>query len=433
MSETELYQALCVLIALLTGSYLLVLVVRRLERLQPGLMIGRAILVAFSLRVLAALLLNQTPIAEQLRGGDEKTFLSFAKSYSRWDLVSQVNVDAFTTKFHAFFFSLNYRVFGDAPDLMLRMEVITFAVIGIALLGAAAYELAGRRAAVITAWVLAFEPSHVFFSGLLHKEPFMMMAEGLVALGGAVLWKRGDFRALVPMVFGCLLATATRPYVGWFLAAAAAVLALHASIRYRSNTRSLVLGAVIVALMGAFVPTIWNASSQKNLRDLQASQDANAADTEANLSLERVDFSSRDKVIVNLPKRVLDLTTKPYPWQLDNTSQRLGLLGTTFLFVGLILLFAALIQNGASIMRRAGPLVYPALFLLAAYSLSAGNAGTAFRYRTHLVAFLVALLVVLREHRAQERAENAAQALPPLQPMHAHRPKTRPDAHTLTS
>src|SRR3954467_9793132 len=247
MSETQLYQLQCVLIALLTGSYLLVLLVRRLERIQPGLMIGKAILVAFALRVLAALLLNQTPIAGQLRGGDEKTFVAFAKYYSRWDLVSQVNVDAFTKKFHTFFFSMNYRVFGDVPDLMLRMEVITFAVAGIALLAAAAYELAGRRAALITAWVLAFEPSHVFFSGLLHKEPFMMLAEGMVAFGGAVLWKRGNLWALAPMIVGCLLATAPRPSVGWFLAAAAAVVALHASLRrQQSGSRSLVLAAVIV-------------------------------------------------------------------------------------------------------------------------------------------------------------------------------------------
>jgi hypothetical protein len=181
--------------------------------------------------------------------------------------------------------------------------------------------------------------------------------------------------------------------------------------------------------MGAFIPTVWHASANKNLTNLQASQDANAADTKANLSLERVDFSSRNKIIVNLPKRVLDIVTKPYPWQLQNTSQRLGLFGTTFLFVALILLFSGLIQNGASIMRRAGPLVYPALFLLAAYSLSAGNAGTAFRYRTHLVAFLVALLAVIRAREPEE--EPVPEASENFQPVLVRPATARADAPTL--
>lgn len=402
MSETQLYELICVLIALLGGSYLLVAAFWALRRVQPGLAIGRALLVAFGLRIIAAFTLDQTPFAEQLRGGDETTFLNNAEYVSRWDFVSQTNLEALTDKFHVFFFAFNERLFDNPPDVMLRIEVIAFAVIGLALLAAAVHELAGRRAALIVAWVLALEPTNVFFSGLLHKEPFMLLAEGLVAFGGAVLWKRGDFRALVPMVVGCLLATATRPYVGWFLAASAAAVALHASTRRTSPGHSLVLAAVMVALIAAFIPTVWEASSKESLTALQASQDANAADEKANLSLERVDYSTRENVVVNLPKRILDITTKPYPWQLENTSQRLGVLGTMFMFAGLILLFGALIQNGASIMRRAGPLVYPALFLLVAYALSSGNAGTAFRYRTHLVAFLFAVLVVLRERRVED-------------------------------
>ena len=53
------------------------------------------------------------------------------------------------------------------------------------------YELAGPRPARIAAWLLALEPASIFFSSLLHKEPLMYMAEGLVVYGGAVLWKRG--------------------------------------------------------------------------------------------------------------------------------------------------------------------------------------------------------------------------------------------------
>jgi hypothetical protein len=407
LSEQQLYDFECNAIAFVTGALLLWFLMRWLRRNHPGLGIARAVGFAYLIRVLLALGLNQTPIARELRGGDELLFLSQGIGLSHDSIASSAILENLTKHFHVFFFSFDYRLFSAPPDMMLRIQVITFAVAGLALLAAAVYELAGPRPALVTAWVLALEPANVFFSGILHKEPFMMFAEGLVAYGGARLWKRGDLRAFAPMIVGCLIATATRPYVGWFLAAATAVMALHASVRRNSASTSVVLAFVMLGLIGVFIPTVWNASSKKNLSQLQISQTQNATDN-SNLSLERVDYSTRDKVILNLPKRVVDIVTKPYPWQLANTSQRLGLLGTTFLFVGLVLLLAALIRNGRAVMRRAGPLVYPALFLLAAYALSAGNAGTAFRYRTHLVAFLVAVLAVLRKYQEQEQPDHVA-------------------------
>jgi hypothetical protein len=304
-------------------------------------------------------------------------------------------------KFHVFVFSVDFQLFGRAPDMMLRAQVITAATLGVALMATAVYELAGARAATVAAWILALEPANVFFSGILHKEPFMLFAEGLVVFGGAVLWKRGNFYALVPMIFGCLIAVATRPYVGWFLAAAAAVVTLHASLRWRQQVAAVILGFCVVVLAIALFPVVWNASSDKNLKQLQSSQDANASDTSANLSLERVDYSTRGKLVVNLPQRMLDILTKPYPWQVENLSQQLGVMGTLSMGLLLFLLAATLARNGGSIFSRAGPLIYPLFFLLIAYSLSAGNAGTAFRYRTHLVALMVALVCVLRWTQAR--------------------------------
>lgn len=421
MSETDLYELQCVLIALLAGGFFVALVGRWLRRVQPDLNITRPLVVAFGVRVLAALAVSSTSISTQLRGGDELTFLQNARSLARWDLVSTATLDGLTQDLHVLFFSMDFRVFEQVPDMMVRIQVIAVSVVGLALMAAAVHELAGHRAAVIAAWVLALEPSNVFFSGIIHKEPFMLLAEGLVAYGGALLWKRGNFVALVPIVLGCLIATATRSYVGWFLAAGAAIVCLHASFRMRSQLASVTLITVVVGLGIAFVPAVWDVSSESNLSKLQSSQDFNAADRNANLSLERVDYSSREKIIVNLPERVLDIVTKPYPWQLGNTSQQLGLVGTTFMMLGLLLLVGTLLQGGARLMPRAGPLVYPAVFMLCAYALSAGNAGTAFRYRTHLVAFLLAILCVIRTHRANAPA---AQAVRTKRPVRAAVPHT---------
>jgi 4-amino-4-deoxy-L-arabinose transferase-like glycosyltransferase len=230
----------------------------------------------------------------------------------------------------------------------------------------------------------------------------MYLAEGLVAFGGAVLWKRGKLVAILPMILGCLIAMATRPYVGWFLTGAAAAIVLHASLTRQRGLRSFALTATCVLLVVALVPVVWDQSSNEKLKELQLSQNANARD-DSNLSLERVDYSTREKLIINLPTRIGDIISRPYPWQTENTSQQLGAIGTLVVLVCLALLAVAIARNRKQIMNMAGPLVYPAAFMLVAYAISAGNAGTAYRYRTHIVGLAVCLVMVLLAHRRQEQ------------------------------
>jgi hypothetical protein len=414
LSDQSLYELLLVLIALLVGGYTLFGVLRALRGSRPGFAVGVPIAVAFGARVLAAIGLGQLSVAQELRGGDELSFLERAELVSALPLGGADSLDKLTSELHVFLFSGHFRILGQAPpENMLRVEMITFAVLGILLVSAAVYELAGRRGAIVAAWILALEPTNVFFSSILHKEPLMYLAEGLVAFGGAVLWKRGDLRSLLPIALGCLLAIATRPYVGWFLVAASAVVVLYASVVRQRGLRSLTLLAIVVLLAAAFIPVAWDETSDSNLQELQASQDANAENEEANLSLERVDYSSREKLFLNAPERIYDVVFKPYPWQAENTSQQLGVLGTMVVFVALILLAQQLIRNRSAFMERAGPLIYPMLFMLWAYAISAGNAGTAFRYRTHVVALALCLLVVLREQRQQQEVETRGLRPPP--------------------
>jgi hypothetical protein len=409
LSDRDLFELLCVLLVLLAGSYVIYLVARRLGRSREGLLIAVPLFVAFGLRLGAATALDQLSIATNLRGGDELTFLARASDVAQLPLTGPESLDKLISELHTFIFSIHYRLFDlTPPGLMMRVEMVVLSVLGIAFLSAAVYELAGPRPALIAAWLLALEPANVFFSGLLHKEPLMYFAEGMVAFGGATLWKRGDVRALVPMAAGCLIAIATRPYVGWFLAAAAAAVVLHASLTRQRGLRSFALTTTMVLLIAAFIPVVWAQSSDKKLEELQQSQDANAAaDSTANLALERVDYSTRSKLIVNLPERISDVILKPYVWQTQNASQQLGAFGTLVVLAALALLAAAMARNRRSIMEYAGPLVYPAVFMLVAYSISAGNAGTAYRYRTHLVGLAVCLIIVLLSRRRQEQESPA--------------------------
>jgi hypothetical protein len=398
-TDQQIHDYLAGLVTFAVVAWGLYLLLRWLRGTRPELAIGAPISVAFGMRVLAAVGVSSTGIASTLRGGDEQGFLDGAHQISHTPFLGHLWTDAVTGALYKFAFASQMGVL-DSPDMVLRITQAGIAVAGLVLLATAVYELAGPRAAVIAAWVLAFEPSNVFFSTLLHKEPNLLLAGGLVAFGGASMWKNAKLQYLWPITLGCLVAVATRPYAGWFLIAAGAAITLHVGIRARTEgARSLTLVALVVLLGSISAPTVWEASTHKSLQsNIQSSQNANASDN-SNLSLERVDFSTRGAIIVNLPKRIVDVLTRPYPWQLGNTSQQLGLLGGIFAFTCFWLLVLELWRARGHVMDRAGPLVYVGLFTLIAYSLSAGNAGTAFRYRMHILAMVVCLLVVLRQLR----------------------------------
>jgi hypothetical protein len=392
-----------VTVALLGGA--IALLVSGLHRSRPGFAVGPAAVFAFGIRVLAAGLISLTPVAQALRGGDELGFLAEAKLIAATPPGSSEWTHALLRELHVFVLAAQRYVF-DSPELALRVTQVGIAVVGLVLLAAAVYELAGPKASVLAMWLLALEPASIFFSSLLHKEANMMLAVGLVGFGGTLIWTRGRPRYLVPIVAGCLIAVATRHYAGWFLIAAGAAIVLHAGLRAerRASMRSLVLVALVVLFAAIAAPTVLKASTHESLeKNLQGSQEANASGG-SNLKLERVDFSTRGAIVRNLPTRAFDVLLRPFPWQLGNISQGLGLLGTAAAYLTLFFLIRVGIRRRGEIMSRAGPLVYLAFFLLVAYSLSAGNAGTSFRYRVQIVSLFICVIVVLLRPAERPRA-----------------------------
>jgi len=398
------------MIVLLGGAVMILVGV--LRRTRPGFAIGPPALAAFGLRVLAAGLISLTSVARSLRGGDELTFLGHAHRAVESSPGSGEWTHALFNELHVYVLAVQEYAF-DSPELAMRVTQVGIAVAGLVLLAAAVYELAGSRASVLAMWLLALEPASVFFSSLLHKEANMMLAIGLVALGGAKIWKRGEPLNLVFIVAGCLIAVATRHYAGWFLIAAGAAIVLHAGLRAENKAaiRSLSLISLVILFAAVAAPTVLSASTDESLeKNLQGSQEANASDS-SNLKLERVDFSTRGAIVQNLPRRSLDVLVRPFPWQLGNISQGLGLLGTAAAYIALFMLFRVIFLSWGEVMSRAGPLVYLGLFLLIAYSLSAGNAGTAFRYRTQVVAVFICIVAALWQ-AAVARRKVAAVAAP---------------------
>jgi hypothetical protein len=410
-TDQSLHSMLVMLSMLALWGMGIAFLVSRLGRSRPGFAVGPAAGLAFGARVVAAGLISLTPVAHELRGGDEFGFLGKAKLISQTPLGSGEWTHALLRELHVFVLAVQRYLF-DSPELAMRVTQVGIAVVGLVLLAAAVYELAGARASVLAMWLLAFEPAGIFFSSLLHKEANMMLAIGLVALGGTMIWKRGDPRYLFAVVVGCLIAVATRHYAGWFLIAAGAAIVLHAGLRAENREKIGALGLVALVVLFAAIaaPTVLNASTDESLqKHLQGSQNANATDN-SNLSLEQVDFSTRGAIVRNLPGRSLDILLRPFPWQLGNISQGLGLLGTAAAYLALFFLIRQGFRNRGRIMERAGPLVYLTFFLLVAYSLSSGNAGTSFRYRVQIVSLFICLIAALWWPAERRRVEASPEA-----------------------
>lgn len=415
MSDTTLYNLECVVLMLLIVGFGLRYMIRRLGRTRPDFDVGLPLGIGVGLRLVAIVAVSISGAGLTLRGGDEITFLLDARAIAATDFGGDLWFPAQFHRLHEIVFALQMKL-GDFPETALRVTQVGFAMLGILLIVAAIYDLAGPRAARMGAWVFALEPASILYNGILHREPMLVLASGLVIFGGAKMWTKLELRGALLMALGCAIALGIRPYAAWFMMAGATLLILHAAIRQvGSRMRSLPIIYAAVIGIAVALPWVLDLTSERKLESLQISQNANtSAYTERgaagsnNLALESVDFSTRTSIITNLPIRIRDVLLRPYPWQLQNTSQRLGAIGTAVALAALFLLFRYVRRNRGQVIAVAAPFIYPVVFLTFAYALSVGNAGTGFRYRTHLVLLALAILVVLREH-ALRKAERAVQ------------------------
>lgn len=416
MSDATLHRAEGLILVVLLVAYVLAYVVRRLRRQRPDFHVARPLIIGLALRLGAVAAINATSLQAQLRGGDEETFLSLARTLAAtpWGRGFRPHGPF---QLQTVVFAVQIKL-ADFSPTALRVTQIGIAMLGIVLILAAVHDLAGARASRLAAWLLILEPASIFFNSELHKEPLMELASGLVVFGGTKIWKRLDLNGFVLCALGGLIAIETRAYAGWFLVSAAVLLTLHAALRRLDRPwRAMPIVYAVALIVFLATPTLLSITSKASLQRLQQAQNF-TTQTQAssgtggpnsdNLAFESVNFSTRGAVIRNLPQRVFDLIFRPYPWQLHDTSQRLGAVGSVIALVVLALLLGYAWRSRGQILTLTAPILYPLVFLLIAYSLSAGNAGTGFRYRTHLVVLAIAMMVVLREHVLQARAESAA-------------------------
>lgn len=404
--DATLYSVLCSLLTALIAGWGVVALVRGLGRGRPGLSLAAPLAAAAAVRFIAAGVLSSSDSLARLRGPDDLSFVVDARALQGHDLLAGWGL--YSSELHLHVLGLTLRVLGSNEAFSFRLLNIGFAVAGIALVAVAVHDLAGPRAAMVACWLAALEPASVFYSGVIHKESLMILAEGIIVLGGVRMWQRRDFAAGALLLAGCAIAALTRSYAGAFLAAGAVALTIHAALRRAGphRRREWAMGGIACAAAVVGLAAL-SVRSGVILSQLQSSQDANASDA-SNLRLAPVDVSTPGGAAAALPRRTADLVLRPFPWQLDNASQRLGVIGTLAVWLLVVGVVWLMTTDRRALLLRGPPIAYLLIAATVAYALSVGNSGTGFRYRTHVALLLIALAAAL----AGDRLEGASLRLP---------------------
>lgn len=389
-----LYDVLVGAFAILALGWLVVGLTRVTASQRPGLRLGPMLAVAALARLATAGLFAAVPALRPIRGPDEVLWLKLAD-----ELVGDPGAlgdmpRALVGNLHVAYIAVVELLFDPTSDYPLRVGQIAVSLAAITVVSVAVADLAGPRAGLVTGWILALEPNNVFFSGILHKEALVLLGESVVLLGCVRMAQRRDAAAVLLMALGVTITGMTRPYVGAALAVACLAICLHAALRplnpghKRAPRLAIAVGvAVGIALLVAPSPS-------SVLNRLQSSQNANATDA-SNLRLKPVDYSSVGSTIANVGPRISDVLLQPYPWQAENTSQRFGVVGTLIAWIVLLVTLILIITRFRVALARLPPLLYVVVMLALVYALSTGNAGTGFRYRTHVLVGLVAMASTL--------------------------------------
>lgn len=416
--DTYLYDGLAVALEVVLALYLAAGLARLGARWGvPGLALPLAC--AVGVRAGVAVLVDSVPALAATRGPDEVYFAAQGHQLADGTISLGSLPMSLVGNLHVWWMALQVKLIGSPADLYLRVGHAALAVAAIAVLAVTVGQVAGAPKGRLAAWLLAIEPTGAYFSTILHKESPMFLGEALVVAGCVRMYTRRDGWSVAIMVAGVGVAAGTRPYAAAALAGACALTVVHAGLRRMGRARAR-RPALVAAVVVAALPVVAVAPSTSSmLGAIQRSQYANATDR-SNLALPPVDYRTVTGVMTNLPARAIDVLSRPFPWQTANTSQQFGALGTVVAWVVIAGVLALVARRPRAWLGCLVPLVYVTGLLLVVYALSTGNAGTGFRYRSHLLALLVTTLAVV--------APRGVGALHPRlrrTPAAAHRPGVR--------
>jgi Dolichyl-phosphate-mannose-protein mannosyltransferase len=351
--------------------------------------------VGLILRLVAVVIAAAEPsIGHKLASTDEVTFIATAKTLAALPLTSSKWLSMTVHWTEVIPWSLTYKVFGDCGPLPLRLEQIGFSLTALVIASAVAGRIGGRRAGLIAAWIMAIEPSSVYFAGLLHQESLCMVGDALLLSGLVDAWTcdAGWRGPSCVVLAGLALVFGTRSYMAFFVAVAVILVLIGAELCRRfgqpRGLSLLTLGAVALALIGILAaPHV----VPDGLANLQHQLDFHYAG--ANLPLPHTTVTDSAGLLKTIVARSLDLVTRPFPWQVASAAQKAAVAGTLIWYLLVVVTFVLTVRQGLD-----GRLV-PALILSVCetfgFAMTLVDAGEGFRHRVNLVLLIAVPLGVM--------------------------------------
>jgi hypothetical protein len=392
ISASELFNVECAAAAALAGVFVLLRLEKRLARSRPGLRLRNILLAGFVLRLAAVAVLDAAGSSgETVRGPDDSAFLQQAADAA----AGHPGTPDWWKNPPSLMLAAQIRLLGHPASASLRIVQMTVALVGVALIVACVYDLAGKEAAAIAGWILACEPTMVVFSTLLHKESLVLLGEGAAAFGAMRVWLRRP-GGLALLGAGCALVLVVRPYAGAVLAAGAAALVFHALLRGRGQrrTRAAAWAAALLLVCAGTGLAAQTGLLARPLDKLQTFQ-LSTNPEDANLALEPVNVTTLTGLARAVPIRVRDYVFRPYPWQRANLSQQMGAGATVLAWLLVLAGIVGFLLAARRSQRQTLPLLYLLVPTLLAYALTTANAGTGFRHRVHLIFFLAGVVGIV--------------------------------------
>jgi len=209
-----------------------------------------------------------------------------------------------------------YTVAGHVPLLVKTVNVLLSAGL-VPLTFLAGRELAGRRAGLTAAFLIAFWPPVVFWSVHILKDTAITFLLLLAALGWIAFARRPRFRTLIAALGPAIPLAFLRSYalVFWIVSLAAGLFFIALRSRRVLPAVALVLA---VAAMGWWAATPQGAQWIGVQEDLVAKMSAMGGSTDS--VFEHVTYTSLQDILVFLPLGFARFLVTPLPWRVELSS-----------------------------------------------------------------------------------------------------------------
>lgn len=373
---------------------------------------------SYALHLVVSLVIGASGMTVTFFGGDADTYHAYSIDLARhW--AGEIPMPTLPAGKEGFFYALArlYELIGPYRVGGLALTSLCSALI-VPLMADATRRLFGRRAARASLPLLVLLPGFlVWTSQLLREAPIVAFlalgtclavrlserfTPGRLAMLGLTIAILFTLRANVAYVFGAGLLVGLA-LGGRHLIAGAATAAAMAGL------------VAVIVLGGGLGESGYQRSATADLKQVNTVR-SNLANTANSGVAREADVSTTRGSLAYLPIGVPQLLLGPFPWQVGNFRQGLGLLEAMTVWWLVPAFCRGLRRSRRAIGRRSSLLIAPAIGITVVLALLIGNIGTLVRERLQVLVLLVPLIALgwskVHDEVPEEQAARARPVVP---------------------